>query len=151
MQYPNLDSARRPVKHDESLPIPCPPDYNLENHNYRPGSEDEEMEYTEDFQGQLSSNDLEYNYTCTDSEPKLFNQKKLNYHIRDLNLSKEKSEILSSRLKENNILEQDVKISYYKKRNFDLKEYFSVNVPLCFCHDFPGHFSSIGQPYNTFD
>ena len=151
IQYPNLDSTRRPVKHDEWLPIPCPPDYNLEYYNYLPDSEDEEMEYTEDLPTQSSSNDPEYNYTCTDSEPKLFNQKKLHDLIRDLNLSKEKSEILASRLKENNLLGEDVKISYYRKRNFDLKEYFSVDDLLCFYHDTPGLFSSMAQPYNTSD
>ena len=73
------------------------------------------MEHTEDLPGQLSPNDPEYNYTCTNSKPKLFNQKKLNDLIRGLNLSKVKSEILPSRLKENNLLERDVKISYYRK------------------------------------
>ena len=107
------------------------------------------MEYTEYLPGQSSSNDPEYNYTCTDPEPKLFNQKKLNDLIKDLNLSKEKSEILASRLKENNQLERGVKISYYRKRNFDLKEYFSLDGHLCYCDDNPGLFSSMGQPYNT--
>ena len=109
------------------------------------------MEFTQDLPGQSSSNYPEYNYTCTVSEPKLFNQKKLKDLIRDLNLPKEKSEILASRLKENNQLERDIKISYYRKRNFDLKEYFSVDCPLYFCHDIPGLFSSMGQPHNTSD
>ena len=139
------------MKHDESLPIPCPLDYNLEDHNFRPDLEDEEMEYTVDLAGQSSPNDQEYSYICTDSEKKLFNQKKLNNLIRGLNLSKEKSEILASRLKENNLLDRDVKISYHRKRNFGLKEYFSVDGPLYFCHAIPGLFSSIDQPYNTSD
>ena len=121
IQYPNLNSARRPIKHDKLSPNPCPSNCNLEDHNYRPDLEDEEMEYTEGLAGQSSSNDAEYNFTCADFEPKLFNQKKLHDLIRGLNLPKEKLGILASRFKKNNQLERDVKISYYRKKNFDLK------------------------------
>ena len=87
LNYPNLESAIRPVPHCD-LPVPIfteflglyndEDDVNLEEFN------DHDCEYDVDFQG-------------SSSEPSLFNQEELNDLIRDLDLSKESSELLASR------------------------------------------------------
>ena len=86
------------------------------------------------------------NYTDSDAteDPILFSQKHLNDLIRDLCLSKEKTELLASRLKERNMVEKDVKVSYYRKRNWDLSSAFKVEGPLCYCHDIEELFQTLG-------
>ena len=53
-----------------------------------------------------------YTDSDTTEDPILFSQKHLNDLIRDLCFSKEKAELLASRLKEQNMVEKDVKVSY---------------------------------------
>ena len=66
-------------------------------------------------------------------KPILFSLKQLNDLIRDLALSKQKAELLASRLQENNLLEKDVLVSRYRKCNTDLSTVFRVDGPLCYC------------------
>jgi len=49
--------------------------------------------------------------------PQLFSQGELNDLARDLNLSKESSELLASRLKEKNLLQPGTLITFYRKRH----------------------------------
>ena len=89
------------------------------------------------------------NYTDSDAneDPILFSQKHLNDFIRDLCLSTEKAELLASRLKERNMVERDVKVSYYRKRNRDLSSAFKVERPLCYCNDIDELFQTLGAVY----
>jgi len=85
-------------------------------------------------------------YVPDDSmEPQTFNQDELNDLVRDLGLSKQKSEILASRLKQKNLLQKNVLISHYRKRNHDLTTFFSVDGPLCYCNDIEGLFECLSQ------
>ena len=61
--------------------------------------------------------------------PILFDQAELNYLIRDLNLSKDKAEFLGSQLKENNLLNENVRISY-RNREKDLAKFFLMKKVL---------------------
>ena len=65
----------------------------------------------------------------------LFDKKGLNDLIRDLNLSKNETEILGSRLKERNLIEKDVKISFHRNRDKDSITYFSRQNTLIYCND----------------
>ena len=108
LTYPSLDSAIRPVPHSEELSIPV-------------------FEGLPQLESALSSED---NLSSTDSEttiaendfppsllpPQLFSQNELNDLARDLNLSKESSELLASRLKEKNLLQPRTFITYYQWR-----------------------------------
>ena len=131
--YPNLDSARTPVPHDDTMPPPVPPLHGLDTTN---SSTDEHNP-----DGLVSSN---YTDSDTTEDPILFSQKHLNDLIRDLCLSKEKAELLASRLKEQNMVEKDVKVSYYRKRNWDLSLVFKVEGSLCYCHDIEELFQTLG-------
>jgi hypothetical protein len=57
------------------------------------------------------------------SEPKRFNQQGL-YIIRDVSLSKDKAELLTSILKERNLLERYVRVCHHRIRNNVLKKFF---------------------------
>ena len=59
----------------------------------------------------ISANSTDFEYETT-KDPTIFSQKHLNDLIRDLCLSKEKTEFLASRLKKQNMVEKDVKVSY---------------------------------------
>ena len=59
----------------------------------------------------------------------LFDQAELNDLIRNLNLSKNKVELIESRLKENNLLNENMGISY-RNREKDLAKFFVTNTAL---------------------
>ena len=61
--------------------------------------------------------------------PQLFDQKGLDDLIRHLKLSKNKAEILGSKLKERNFLEKDLKIPLYRNREIDFTTYFLAKIP----------------------
>ena len=48
------------------------------------------------------------------NQPVAFNEKHLSDLIRDLGLSKESAELLASRLKDRNLLQQGTKITFYR-------------------------------------
>jgi hypothetical protein len=71
---------------------------------------------------QHSSDDLNTPEEMT-SETKRFNQQELNI-IRDVSLSKDKAELLASRLEGRNLLESDVRVCDHRIRNDVLKTFF---------------------------
>ena len=128
-----MDSASIPVSHDDSMPPPVPPLHRLDTTD---SSTDER-----NSDGLISSN---YTDSNTTKDPILFSQKHLNDLSRDLCLSKEKAELLAIRLKEQNMVEKDVKVSYYRKCNWDLFSAFKVEGPLCYCYDIEELFQTLG-------
>jgi hypothetical protein len=100
--YPNLLLAIRHVPHGPDLPVPSPP-YNLsgESENSSFQSHTEEM-YFQPHQ--------------YDRPIDKFTQSELNDLIRELQLTKEKSQLLGSTPREKNILASGVKFSWYRNR-----------------------------------
>jgi len=138
--YPNLDSARRPIPHDDTLPVPMPPADGLDSI--------EDVADEDEATGGSPGPSTDPDYLPDESlEPQTFSQDELNDLVRDLALSKEKSEILASRLKQKNLLQKNVLITHYRKRNYDLTEFFSVDGPLCYCNDIDGLFTRLSQVY----
>ena len=92
VKYPKIPSVIRPVAHSTELPIPTAPrSWSLD---------DDEAEAVEDSPNTKSDEDVEF--PCLSSQPLLVNQsRRLNDLVRDLNLSKNQAEMLSSRLNEN--------------------------------------------------
>lgn len=74
----------------------------------------------------------------TTSHSEFFDQNELNDLIRDLNLSKEFPEFLSSRLKEGNVLRARTKITFYRRREKDLLPFFTEGNNVIFCNDIGG-------------
>ena len=132
--YPDLLSARRPILHSEEVPIPtflqlpelCEDEHCASN--------------------SFDTNKVDSDYEGEASIPQQFNQDELNDLTRDLNLSKETSELLASRLKDKNLLEQGTKITFYRTREKDLLPFFSQEEDLVFCHEIRGLLEKMSLP-----
>ena len=96
-KYPNLLSAIRSVPHGPDLPVPSPPD------NLSDESESSSL--------QSNTEEMSFEPHQYDRPIDKFTQSELNELIRELQLTKEKSELLGSRLRENNMLASGVKFS----------------------------------------
>ena len=100
IKYPNLRSAMRSVPHSGDLPVPTPP-------------------VNKDLHGRIQSlEDIESTYSGTSgNEPHWITQEDLNDLARELYLSKKQSELLASRLKQWNLVKEDVRITSFRNRN----------------------------------
>ncbi|GBP00333.1 hypothetical protein EVAR_97224_1 [Eumeta japonica] len=112
IEYPNLPSTSAPVPHSENFPVPSNP--------------------KQKAQGQLplsqissNSGDSEFVITSPSVEPHLINSEEFDDLVRDLNLPKLKAEILGSRLKQWNLLKNDVIISDQRKRHKTFSGFFT--------------------------
>ena len=93
INYPDCRSAMKLVPHSTEIPIPSPPSTDV-----LIGSEEDDSSSQS-----LSLSEASGYEMCTEEEhefPILINQHMLNDLVRDLGLSKEKAELLSSRLKQ---------------------------------------------------
>lgn len=142
ISYPNLLSAIRPVEHSEVLPVPEPPD----------DLNSIETELSSDVQSGLDEQDDE-DFQCSmeNVEPKLFNQIELNDLVRDLGLTKEKAELLGSRLKEKNLLTVGTNIYVYRKREQQFSQFFEQEGDLVYCSDIPALINEFGIEYKKED
>jgi hypothetical protein len=57
----------------------------------------------------------------------LITQAELNELVRDFELPKTKAQLLGSRLQKWNLLEKDVKVSFYRKSQSNTAKYFSID------------------------
>jgi hypothetical protein len=100
IKCPNLLSAIRPVPHGPDLPVPSPPD-NL--------SDESEISSLQSDTEELYFEPHQY-----DRPIDKYTQSELNDLIRELQFTKEKSELLGSRLCKKNMLAFGVKFSWYR-------------------------------------
>jgi hypothetical protein len=136
--YPNLESAIRPVSHGPDVPIPTPPTTLPDSGtgtSSTPSTEDEQN-FPPDLQ---------------DKNPHPLSQAQLNDLVRDLGLSKEKSELLGSRLKENNLLGPGTLFSWYRHREQEFTQYFVKEGELVYCCDISGLITRLGAAYESND
>jgi hypothetical protein len=123
---PKPDSGMRLIPHDDSWQAPELPDDGLVFL--------EQMECVSSPEAILHSSDDRYFPQERTSEPKWFNQQELNDLIPDISLSRDKAELLASRLKERNLLKNDVRVCHYWIWNNVLKACCRVNGPMAVCH-----------------
>jgi hypothetical protein len=137
--YPNIQSAFRPVPHGEGLPVPEPPkEFSID-------SDDEEgSEPTSGSPQPSASNDDLYVYHGASSAPHILTQEELNDLVRDLELSKAKAELLGSRLKEWNLLKENVRVTSFRTRHEQLEPYFRKEDDLVFCSDVDSLMNALG-------
>ena len=106
VQYPNLPSAMRPIPQSAELPVRKPPkNMTLSDSD----SSDEDV-------GQANKNmdfDPTFARACSSNEPHMLTQGDLNNIVRDLKLWKKHTELLGSRLKGWNLLQQATKVCFY--------------------------------------
>lgn len=134
--YPSLLSAIRPVVHSLELPVPVPP-----TTVSSPDTNTEES----------STDDVDTCYEPTDasSAPHMITTGELNDLVRDLQLTKNQSELLASRLQGWNLLNADAKVTYFRKRTADLTNVFNTTGGLCYCNDIPALFTKFGIEHDV--
>ncbi|KAL6477291.1 hypothetical protein MHYP_G00131260 [Metynnis hypsauchen] len=76
------------------------------------------------------------------------NQKDLNDLIRDLGLTKSNAELLTSRLKQWNLLDESIQVTGQRKRHQVFSTFFSHQDGLCVCNNVAGLFEAIGITCN---
>ena len=135
--YPDLESARRPVPHCEDIPLPqfC----------HLP-EKPSEWDFVHQALESSSESDVSSIFEESSTTPKQFNQEELSDLIRDLNLSKEASEVLASRLKDKKCLSVGTKVTFYRTRESDLLPYYRSEEGLVFCSDVEGLLLKMGIP-----
>jgi phosphoglycolate phosphatase-like HAD superfamily hydrolase len=111
-------SAIRPVPHGPDLPVPCPPD------NLSDESEGSSL--------QSATEEMYFEPHQYDRPIDKFTQSELNDLIRDLQLTKEKSELLGSRVREKHMLASGVKFSWYRNREKEFRKYYAQEDQLVF-------------------
>ncbi|KAM3939389.1 uncharacterized protein RB166_020698 [Leptodactylus fuscus] len=99
--YPNIPSSIAPVPYYTELPIPAPPERN------QPSSEESAIS---DFE-QEDVTDPVYSVSRGEMERYYPNQKDLNNLIQDMGLTKSDAELLTSRLKQWNLLDKSVQVA----------------------------------------
>ena len=72
------------------------------------------------------------------SEAVLFNQEEFSNLIRDLNLSKELSELLASRLNDRNLQQHGTKNTFYRTTDDEFLRFFEELQGFVFCINIPG-------------
>ena len=103
----------RPVSHSDDLPVTTPP----VNKDLL-SSSDEEMPSREDSAESISLEDIESTYSGTSgNEPQWSTQEDLNDLGRDLYLSRQQSELFAFRLKQCNLVQEDVRIISFRNQN----------------------------------
>jgi len=71
---------------------------------------------------------------------------------RDVNLSKESSELLASRLKEKNLLKPGTLITFYRKYHEEFLPYFTQKNEIVFCNNVEGLLTKLRVfEYNPID
>ena len=138
--YPTCKSALGPVPHCSDIPVPSPPCGDVE-----PVSSDEPSCSDE-------SEDTEIDPSFKDeSKPLFINQERPNDLVRDLYLSKEKAEILGSRLQQWNLLQEGTTISSFRQRNKSLSSFYATANDICYCTNVDGSMNDLGYEHNLAD
>ena len=154
IEYPSLPSAILPVPHSELNPVPVfkklpplqtTPFYAIQQNpiedteasNSEIQTDDEFDSETEDSEGMSTESEFEYSHSVSSNKsqslPQLFNQFKLNDLIRDLNLSKDQSLVLASRLKEKTLLSPGTSVAFYKERKSSFQQFYHAKDSFVFC------------------
>jgi hypothetical protein len=100
----------RPLPHNEALPILEPP-ANVIVDDEDSATDEADLEQV----GETFDCDPTFEASCSSSEPHLLTQGDLNGLVSDLNLPKKEAEILASRLKGWNLLQQGTKVCLFSQ------------------------------------
>jgi len=76
--------------------------------------------------------------------PSLFNQAEINDLIRDLNLPKQSSELLASRLQEKHVLHPGTNITFYRNREQEFFQFFTASDGLVYFRDLKSLLKAMG-------
>lgn len=133
-KYADVSSVSKPVPRTNNDPLPICPDVSANSMGTFSASPTNSSSPTEDFNME---------------ETHLISQSMLNDLIRDLDLSKQKAELVASRLQEWNCLDTETKVTVYRTRNQALLPFFKKEENICFCDDINGLFQVMNTPYDV--
>ena len=111
-----------------------------------------DSESSDEDVGQANNNmdcDPTFAGACSSSEPHLLTQGDPNDIIHDMNLSKKPAELLDSRLKDWNLLCQDIKLYFYCEYHEEFKDFFFLEDGVMFCNDVYSNVEVLGHEYNS--
>jgi hypothetical protein len=145
VNYPNVSSAIRPVRHTEDLPVPVPPQ------QYICDSDDEPTENRKKTSQPSKSTDADFTADLQINKFHRITEEGLNYLIRNLALPKSKAEVLGSRLQKWKLLKENIRISVYRKRYEDLVQFFKMGRGLVACTDIDGLMQTLSINHNPLD
>ena len=118
--YPNIPSAIQSVPHGDGLPVPEPPD------NFAMCSDDDGSVSSNSKEHQPSSSrDADY-LPSTDSSIRKITEGEPNDLIRDLQLPKNKAELLASKLQQWNLLHHSLKVTTFRTRSQEFEKLFKT-------------------------
>lgn len=138
--YPNCQSALKPVPHSDDLPIPSQP----------PPDAFTQVESSSESDVLTEASSSEFDMEAGSSKSPVFiNQCMLNDLVRDLALPKNKAEILGSRLKQWNLVEEGTTIAHFRHRNEKLSSFFASDNGLCYCKDIDGLMHELGYEHKS--
>lgn len=138
--YPDLPSTSAPIPHGENFPVPSRSEFDnfgVESSQSSPESSTP-LTHTDDSEFMIKSQ------SCG---PHLISSTEFNDLVRDLNLPKNKAEILGSRLKQWHLLEDDVKITDQRERHKIFSCFFTQEAGICYCNSVTDLFEEIGIPF----
>ena len=122
-----------------TLPIPTPPKRD------QPSSGDSSKS---DSGQDIGDPDYGFSDAVEERRPYFPNQKDINDLIRDLGLTKSNAELLTSRLKQWNLLDESVQVTDQRKRHKTFSNFFSQQDGLCVCNNVASLFEAIGLTCN---
>ena len=79
------------------------------------------------------------------------NQEDINDLVRELSLTKSNAELLISRLKQWDLLDDSVRIISQRKRLCGFSMFYTFKDGLCYCHDIEGLFQAMGIRCNPYE
>jgi hypothetical protein len=140
IEYPCPPSVTRPVPHSDDIPIPNRP------------TSFSDSEITSDSNSSVDDDIHDAEFIAEDNTaPLLMSQEDLDDLVRDLDLPKESSELLGSRLRERNFLSAGVTYSWYRNREKEFVQFFTLTDDLVFSHNIPGLVAQMGHVYDPKD
>ena len=149
IEYPNIPSSIAPVPHNTTdLPVPQPP---TRDQPYPAETSSEDSKKEEGASSSSSSVVCRRRRVGNERCPYYPNQEDINDLIREMALTKSNAELLISRLKQWDLLDEGVRITCQRKRHRGFSTFFSFWEGLCYCHDIRGLFEAIGISCNTSD
>jgi len=140
IQYPNMKSAMRPVKHSEDFPI---------HEKQHPIDEDILLPSPCSIQSGEEMSDDDFVQKFYD-QPHLISQAELNDLRRDLQLSKISAEMLGSRLKQWHLLAPESTITFNRRPN-EFVNLYGENGNITFCLNIFALFEKFNHNYRPED
>ncbi|ESN97698.1 hypothetical protein HELRODRAFT_177753 [Helobdella robusta] len=135
--YPNCSSAIKPVPHSVEYPVPTPPT--------------DTVLYSEEEQSGDEKVDVEYKPDYDKDKPYMITQGELSDLVRDLGLTKNKAELLWSRLQQWNLLDRGTKISHFRDRHTEFAKFYNKEDNICYCVDIAGLMTKLDDEYDPVD